>query len=249
MTITAFEPNRLVTYNSTQPGLPDASHERHFEPRRRGIRVPTRRRVRATRRDRRLIRPVAVRAGNPARVPEHVCGAGARAPRRRAAARISTRSRRPCSMIPGEAPDWRSSEGSASPLAQRSWGRPSTRPATPSASAAAGSLRAMARRARGGCARQSRAGSRERSACVPARGQPGRRPPSAWRLQSRSRDARTDRAARRACKAARTGLARPRSGSARPLSRPSNDRPTGPARHGPSGPSARRARHSQTRRS
>ena len=32
MTITAFEPNRLVTYNSTQPGLPDASHERHFEP-------------------------------------------------------------------------------------------------------------------------------------------------------------------------------------------------------------------------
>jgi uncharacterized protein YndB with AHSA1/START domain len=32
MTITAFEPNRLVTYTSTQPGLPDASHERHFEP-------------------------------------------------------------------------------------------------------------------------------------------------------------------------------------------------------------------------
>ena len=32
MTITAFEPNRLVTYDSTQPGLPDASHERHFEP-------------------------------------------------------------------------------------------------------------------------------------------------------------------------------------------------------------------------
>jgi hypothetical protein len=32
MTITAFEPNRLVTYISTQPGLPDASHERHFEP-------------------------------------------------------------------------------------------------------------------------------------------------------------------------------------------------------------------------
>ena len=31
MTITAFEPNRLVTYTSTQPGLPDASHERHFE--------------------------------------------------------------------------------------------------------------------------------------------------------------------------------------------------------------------------
>ena len=30
MTITAFEPNRLVTYTSTQPGLPDASHERHF---------------------------------------------------------------------------------------------------------------------------------------------------------------------------------------------------------------------------
>ena len=32
MTITAFEPNRLVTYTSTQPGLPDARHERRFEP-------------------------------------------------------------------------------------------------------------------------------------------------------------------------------------------------------------------------
>ena len=32
MRITAFEPNRIVTYTSTQPGLPDASHERHFEP-------------------------------------------------------------------------------------------------------------------------------------------------------------------------------------------------------------------------
>jgi Polyketide cyclase / dehydrase and lipid transport len=31
MTITAFEPNRLVTYTSTQAGLPDARHERHFE--------------------------------------------------------------------------------------------------------------------------------------------------------------------------------------------------------------------------
>ena len=31
MTITAFEHNRLVTYTSTQPGLPDADHERHFE--------------------------------------------------------------------------------------------------------------------------------------------------------------------------------------------------------------------------
>jgi uncharacterized protein YndB with AHSA1/START domain len=31
MTITAFEPNRLVTYTSTQPGLPDAHHERRFE--------------------------------------------------------------------------------------------------------------------------------------------------------------------------------------------------------------------------
>jgi uncharacterized protein YndB with AHSA1/START domain len=30
MTVTAFEPNRLVTYTSTQPGLPDAFHERHF---------------------------------------------------------------------------------------------------------------------------------------------------------------------------------------------------------------------------
>jgi hypothetical protein len=32
MTITAFEANRLVTYTSTQPGLPDAYHERRFEP-------------------------------------------------------------------------------------------------------------------------------------------------------------------------------------------------------------------------
>jgi polyketide cyclase/dehydrase/lipid transport protein len=32
MVITVFEPNRLVTYTSTQQGLPDASHERHFEP-------------------------------------------------------------------------------------------------------------------------------------------------------------------------------------------------------------------------
>jgi uncharacterized protein YndB with AHSA1/START domain len=32
MTVSAFEPNRLVTYTSTQPGLPDASHERHFVP-------------------------------------------------------------------------------------------------------------------------------------------------------------------------------------------------------------------------
>lgn len=31
MTIKAFEPSRLVTYTSTQPGLPDAYHERHFE--------------------------------------------------------------------------------------------------------------------------------------------------------------------------------------------------------------------------
>ena len=32
MRITAFEPGRLVTYTSSQPGLPDARHERHFEP-------------------------------------------------------------------------------------------------------------------------------------------------------------------------------------------------------------------------
>ena len=32
MTLTDFEPNRLVAYTSTQPGLPDAIHERHFEP-------------------------------------------------------------------------------------------------------------------------------------------------------------------------------------------------------------------------
>jgi hypothetical protein len=32
MTIRAFKPRRLVAYTSTQPGLPDAYHERHFEP-------------------------------------------------------------------------------------------------------------------------------------------------------------------------------------------------------------------------
>jgi hypothetical protein len=32
MTVTGFEPTRLVTYTSTQPGLPDARHERHFVP-------------------------------------------------------------------------------------------------------------------------------------------------------------------------------------------------------------------------
>lgn len=32
MRVTSFEPNRLVRYTSMQPGLPDASHERHFEP-------------------------------------------------------------------------------------------------------------------------------------------------------------------------------------------------------------------------
>ena len=31
MTVTDFQPNRLMTYTSTQPGLPDARHERHFE--------------------------------------------------------------------------------------------------------------------------------------------------------------------------------------------------------------------------
>jgi Polyketide cyclase / dehydrase and lipid transport len=31
MTVADFQPNRLVTYTSTQPGLPDARHERHFE--------------------------------------------------------------------------------------------------------------------------------------------------------------------------------------------------------------------------
>jgi Polyketide cyclase / dehydrase and lipid transport len=31
MTLQSFERNRLVTYTSRQPGLPDAQHERHFE--------------------------------------------------------------------------------------------------------------------------------------------------------------------------------------------------------------------------
>jgi uncharacterized protein YndB with AHSA1/START domain len=32
MTVTRFEPNRLVAYTSEQAGLPDVQHERHFEP-------------------------------------------------------------------------------------------------------------------------------------------------------------------------------------------------------------------------
>ena len=32
MTIRDFEPNRLATYTSRQPGLPEAYHERRFEP-------------------------------------------------------------------------------------------------------------------------------------------------------------------------------------------------------------------------
>jgi len=32
MVLRRFEPNRLVEYDSAQNGLPDARHERHFEP-------------------------------------------------------------------------------------------------------------------------------------------------------------------------------------------------------------------------
>ncbi len=32
MTLRRFEENRLVEYDSRQPGLPDARHERHFSP-------------------------------------------------------------------------------------------------------------------------------------------------------------------------------------------------------------------------
>ena len=38
MTMSRFEPNRLVEYASTQPGLPDARHERHFAPEDGGLR-------------------------------------------------------------------------------------------------------------------------------------------------------------------------------------------------------------------
>jgi hypothetical protein len=31
MTVIEFERDRLVTYRSSQPGLPDALHERHFD--------------------------------------------------------------------------------------------------------------------------------------------------------------------------------------------------------------------------
>ena len=86
MTITAFEPNRLVTYTTTQPGPLRRLSRTPFRARRRGIGVPARCRLRATRRDRRLVRPVAARAGNSARVREHVCGVEARASTRLAAA-------------------------------------------------------------------------------------------------------------------------------------------------------------------
>ena len=78
MTITAFEPNRLVAYTSTQPGLPDASHERHFEPDGEGFvyRLVVEYEPRSG--GIAPLRPVTARAGNPARVREHVCGAGAR---------------------------------------------------------------------------------------------------------------------------------------------------------------------------
>lgn len=38
MRLHRFEPNRLVEYESTQDGLPDARHERHFEAADRGFR-------------------------------------------------------------------------------------------------------------------------------------------------------------------------------------------------------------------
>jgi hypothetical protein len=38
MTLRRFEPNRLVAYESAQAGLPDARHERHFEPAGNGFR-------------------------------------------------------------------------------------------------------------------------------------------------------------------------------------------------------------------
>jgi Polyketide cyclase / dehydrase and lipid transport len=37
LTLTTLERNRLVAYTSTQPGLPDAYHERQFEPDRDGF--------------------------------------------------------------------------------------------------------------------------------------------------------------------------------------------------------------------
>lgn len=38
MTLRRFEPNRLVEYRSTQRGLPDARHQRHFAPAETGFR-------------------------------------------------------------------------------------------------------------------------------------------------------------------------------------------------------------------
>jgi uncharacterized protein YndB with AHSA1/START domain len=49
MTLRRFEPPRLVEYTSTQPGMPDARHERHFEDAGRRAALPDRRRAGAPR--------------------------------------------------------------------------------------------------------------------------------------------------------------------------------------------------------
>ena len=87
MTVTAFEPNRLVTYTSTQPGLPDARHERHFEPDGDGFvyRLVVEYEPRERNQGRPRPRPPAAR--DQACVREHVRGARPRAGGRAYAAR------------------------------------------------------------------------------------------------------------------------------------------------------------------
>ena len=87
MTITVFEPNRLVTYTSRQAGTARRSTRASLRARRRRIRVPARGRVRATRRSRGPLRPHPARGRDPPRVQEHLRLARARARRHLAAPR------------------------------------------------------------------------------------------------------------------------------------------------------------------
>ena len=79
MTMTSFEPNRLVTYTSTQPGLPDASHERHFESDGAGFIYRLVVEYEPRWRDRRSLRSLPARAGSAASLPTDIRGLGAAA--------------------------------------------------------------------------------------------------------------------------------------------------------------------------
>ena len=77
MTITAFGADRLVTYTSTQPGLPDASHERHSSPAATDSTIDSSSRTSPAAGS--PASSIALLARGVRRVQEHVCGPGARA--------------------------------------------------------------------------------------------------------------------------------------------------------------------------